>query len=202
MENNDARSRFIEILRGTKRENIEYIIEDLTDGGFLTAPASCQGHGAFPGGLLEHSLNVYDAAMAIRRDIIAARPDLEAHLPEDSIAITALLHDVCKMELYQLAKRKKRNEIGTYETVEQYEIHDEVFPFGHGEKSAVMILRSGLDLSDEELCAIRWHMGPWNLSGDDEKFYRRAGRNTPLVPLIHTADTIASAILERPVKTV
>lgn len=201
MDNNDNRQRFITLLRNTGRENIEYVIEDLTEGGFFSSPASCQGHGAFAGGLLEHSLNVYDAAMALRRDMIQARPDLEADMPEDSVAIATLLHDVCKMELYQLSKRKKRNEIGAYETVEQYEIHDEIFPFGHGEKSAVMLLRSGLDLSDEELCAIRWHMGPWNLSGDDEKFYRRAGRNTPLVPLVHAADTIASAILERPAKS-
>ena len=110
----------------------------------------------------------------------------------------SLLHDVCKTDLYVRAVRKRRNEIGVYEAQEIYEIHDENFPVGHGEKSAMILLRSGLDLSDDELCAIRWHMGPWNLSKDDEKFYRQAGKRSPLAPLIHTADTMASSLLERP----
>lgn len=196
----EQKERFCTILRQTARENIEYIIEDLEDLGFFTAPASVQGHGSYPGGLLEHSLNVYDAAMGIRRETLAMRPDLEAQLPEDSVAIAALLHDVCKSDFYTLVKKKKRNEIGTYETIEAYEIHDERFPIGHGEKSAMIVLRSGIDVSEDELCAIRWHMGPWNLSKDDEKFYRQAGKTSPLQPLIHAADTMASALLERPAK--
>lgn len=61
--NNEARARFEKILRDTGRENIDYVIEDLDAWGFFTAPASAKGHGAYPGGLLEHSLNVYDAAV-------------------------------------------------------------------------------------------------------------------------------------------
>lgn len=201
-ENNatERRERFENLLRDTQRENIEYIIEDLDRWGFFEAPASSQGHGAYPGGLLEHSLNVYDAAMAVREDMIAARPDIEKMLQPASIAIAALLHDVCKADLYRLTKRKKRNEIGMYEEVEVYEIHDENFPVGHGEKSVILLLQSGLEMLDEEICAIRWHMGPWNMSRDDEKFYRQAGKMSPLQPLIHAADTIASAIMERPYK--
>ena len=195
---NDAKERFCSILRATARENIDYVIEDLESWGFFEAPASSQGHGAYPGGLLEHSLNVYDSAMATRRDLIAMRPDLEKELPEASVAISALLHDICKSNFYKLSRKKKRNEIGIFEDVEAYEIHDEIFPVGHGEKSVIMLLQSGLDLTDEEIYAIRWHMGPWNLSRDDERFYRQAGKQSPLQPLIHAADTIASALLERP----
>ncbi len=184
---NGAKERFCSILRATDRENIDYVIEDLESWGFFEAPASSQGHGAYPGGLLEHSLNVYDSAMATRRDLIAMRPDLEKELPEASVAISALLHDICKSNFYKLSRKKKRNEI-----------HDEIFPVGHGEKSVIMLLQSGLDLTDEEIYAIRWHMGPWNLSRDDERFYRQAGKQSPLQPLIHAADTIASALLERP----
>lgn len=195
-----AKQRFCDILRRTERENIDYVIEDLESWGFFDAPASSQGHGAYPGGLLEHSLNVYDAAVAIRKDMVAARPDLDDQLSLDSIAIAALLHDVCKANFYKLVRKKKRNEIGIFEEVEAYEIHDENFPVGHGEKSVILLLQSGLDLSDDEIYAIRWHMGPWNLSRDDERFYRQAGRLSALQPLIHSADTIASAILERPAK--
>ncbi|MDE6120558.1 MAG: HD domain-containing protein [Muribaculaceae bacterium] len=192
------RERFTEILSSTGRQNIDYVLEDLEAWGFFTAPASCQGHGAHPGGLLEHSLNVYDAAMAQREIIIKVRPDLEEALSPESIAIAALLHDVCKSDFYRLVKKKRRNEVGLYEDFETYEIHDENFPVGHGEKSVILLLQSGLDMTDDEICAIRWHMGPWNLSRDDEKFYRQAGKSTPLQPLIHSADTLASAIYERP----
>ena len=198
--NNEARARFEKILRDTGRENIDYVIEDLDAWGFFTAPASAKGHGAYPGGLLEHSLNVYDAAVEARKAMIVLRPDLEDDLKADSIAIAALLHDVCKSDLYRLVKKKRRNEVGQYEEFEQYEIHDENFPVGHGEKSVILLLQSGLDLKDDEICAIRWHMGPWNMSGDDEKFYRQAGKATPLQPLIHAADTLASAIIEPPGK--
>jgi len=199
---NESRARFEKILRDTKRENIDYVLEDLDSWGFFNAPASSQGHGAYPGGLLEHSLNVYDSAMEARKAMLDLRPDLEADLDPDSIAIAALLHDVCKADFYRLVKKKRRNEVGQYEEFEQYEIHDENFPVGHGEKSVILLLQSGLDLKDEEIYAIRWHMGPWNLSRDDEKFYRQAGKASPLQPLIHAADTLASAIVERPGKKI
>ena len=196
----ESRARFEKLLRETKRENIDYVIEDLDSWGFFEAPASSQGHGAYPGGLLEHSLNVYDSAMAARKAMLDLRPDLESDLDPDSIAIATLLHDVCKTDFYRLVKKKRRNEVGQYEEFEQYEIHDENFPVGHGEKSVILLLQSGFDLKDEEIYAIRWHMGPWNLSRDDEKFYRQAGKASPLQPLVHAADTLASAIVERPGK--
>lgn len=103
------RERFEKILRDTGRQNIDYVLEDLDSWGFFEAPASSQGHGAYPGGLLDHSLNVYDAAIAARRDMIEARPDLADELPLDSVAIAALLHDVCKADFYRLVKKKRRN---------------------------------------------------------------------------------------------
>ena len=100
-ENQDQqRDRFCDILRKTGRENIDYVIEDLEAMGFFEAPASSQGHYSYPGGLLDHSLNVYDAAMAIRESTLKLRPDLGEGLSPESIAIAALLHDVCKINFY------------------------------------------------------------------------------------------------------
>lgn len=203
MADNDLdamRERFCKILRDTGRENIEYVIEDLTDYGFFEAPASARNHFNFPGGLLQHSLNVYDMAMALRGAIIPMRPDMEAALPADSVAISALLHDVCKSRIYRRTKRKQRNEIGVWEDIEGYEVDYSDLPVGHGEKSVIMLLRSGLDLEDEEIFAIRWHMGAWDLPAQSiemDKSYRRAQQKSPLVALIHTADTLAAQILER-----
>lgn len=176
------------------------MIEDLETFGFFEAPASVRNHYNHPGGLLEHSLGVYDAAMMLRKDIIERRPDLEAKLPADSVAIAALLHDVCKADIYRRVTRKRKNEIGLWEDVEEYEVDYSSLPVGHGEKSVMRLLRMGLDLEDDEILAIRWHMGAWAVDSDSvemDKSYRQAIANTPLLPLIHTADTLASQIFER-----
>lgn len=194
------KDRFCQLLRSTGRENIEYVIEDLEAYGFFEAPASVRNHYNHPGGLVEHSLNVYDAAMMVREGILARRPEMEKHLPAESVILASLLHDVCKANIYTLVNRKRKNEIGLWEDVKEYEISYKSLPIGHGEKSVVMLMRMGLDLEDDEILAIRWHMGPWAVDTtqiDIDRSYRQAILNTPLVPLIHTADTIASQIFER-----
>ncbi|MDE6684015.1 MAG: HD family phosphohydrolase, partial [Duncaniella sp.] len=89
-ENN--KERFCSLLRSTGRENIEYVIEDLETYGFFEAPASVRNHLNTPGGLVEHSLNVYDAAMMLRESIVKRRPDLESRLPLDAVTLASLLH--------------------------------------------------------------------------------------------------------------
>ena len=199
-QSEENKQRFCELLRSTGRENIEYVIEDLESYGFFDAPASARNHFNYPGGLVEHSLNVYDAAMMLREGIIRRRPDLEKKLPADAVVIASLLHDVCKADIYNLVTRKRKNEIGVWEETQEYEVSYSRMPVGHGEKSVVMLLRMGLDLEDDEICAIRWHMGPWAVdtsSIEQDKSYRQSIANSPLLPLIHTADTIASQIFER-----
>lgn len=199
-QSEDNKQRFCELLRSTGRENIEYVIEDLESYGFFDAPASARNHFNHPGGLVEHSLNVYDAAMMLREGIIRRRPDLEKKFPADAVVIASLLHDVCKADIYNLVTRKRKNEIGVWEETQEYEVSYSRMPVGHGEKSVVMLLRMGLDLEDDEICAIRWHMGPWAVdtsSIEQDKSYRQSIANSPLLPLIHTADTIASQIFER-----
>ena len=196
-ESDKNKARFCELLRSTGRENVEYVIEDLETYGFFEAPASARNHFNHPGGLVQHSLNVYDAAMMLREGIIKSRPDMEKRLPVDSVILASLLHDVCKANIYRLVSRKRKNEIGMWEEVEEYEVNYSQLPIGHGEKSVVMLLRMGLDLEDDEICAIRWHMGPWAVdtsSIEQDKSYRQSILNSPLLPLIHTADTIASQI--------
>ena len=133
------KSRFCELLRGTGRENVEYVIEDLETYGFFEAPASVRNHLNTPGGLVEHSLNVYDAAMMLRESIIKRRPDMEKKLPVDAVTLAALLHDVCKANIYRLVTRKRKNEIGMWEEVQEYEVNYSQLPIGHGEKSVVML---------------------------------------------------------------
>lgn len=201
MENiKEKRERFCSLLRQTERENVEYVIEDLESFGFFEAPASARNHFNHPGGLLEHSLNVYDMAMTLRECIIKLRPEMEKLLPVNSVILATLLHDTCKSNIYRRVIRKRKNEIGIWEEVEEYEVDYSGLPIGHGEKSVVMLLRMGLDLEDEEILAIRWHMGAWDVdrnSIEEDKSYRESQRQSPLVALVHSADTLAAQILER-----
>lgn len=193
------RERFCKILRDTGIENIDDIIEYLDELKFFEAPASARNHFNFPGGLALHSLNVYDMAIKLRESIVALRPDTTDLLSPESIAIAALLHDVCKADIYRRTIRRQKNEIGVWEDIEGYEVDYSTLPVGHGEKSVIMLLRAGLDLEDDELMAIRWHMGPWDLPAQSiemDKSYRKAQEKSPLVVLIHTADTLAAQILE------
>ena len=199
----DNKERFCKILRDTGRENMDYVLEDLEALGFFEQPASVKNHYNFPGGLVEHSLKVYDMAVALRKSIIELRPDMESQLSMDSVAIAMLLHDVCKADIYRKVQRARKNEIGMFEKFDEYQVDYSNFPVGHGEKSVIMLLRSGLDLEDAEILAIRWHMGPWELaqqSIEQDRNYRTANANSPLVALVHTADTLSAQILEREAK--
>lgn len=193
------RERFCTILRETGIDNIDSVIAYLDELKFFEAPASARNHFNFPGGLALHSLNVYDMAMKLRESVVALRPDSAEMLAPESIAIAALFHDVCKADIYRRTLRRQKNEIGVWEDIEGYEVDYSALPVGHGEKSVIMLLRAGLDLEDDELMAIRWHMGPWDLPAQSiemDKSYRKALEKSPLVPLIHTADTLAAQIIE------
>lgn len=199
------RQKFIELLKSTNRDGVEYIIEDLDSWGYFTAPASSNQHLNYEGGLAQHSLNVYEMAIMLREQIIARRPDLAQRLPMDSIIIASLLHDVCKSRIYRKVIRRNRNAISVNDTYEAYEVDYSDLPIGHGEKSVIMILRSGMYLEDDEVTAIRWHMSAWDLafqSYEMTKSLNVARDKCPLSSLIHSADTLAANLIERNAETI
>lgn len=179
------KKEFYNLLQLTQRISIDNVLEQLEEIEFFKAPASRKDHLNYEGGLMEHSLNVYRVATMLAKDLQQLRPDIQFR--EDSIIITSLLHDICKATRY----KKKAN--GEY----RKKITD--LPVGHGEKSVIMLLQWGLPLTPEEILAIRWHMGPWQLplhNEEQQKDYVQAVESCPLVTLIHTADTLASKIIE------
>ena len=134
------KERFIEIYKEKiKREGADRLLNFLLSesSDFFTAPASTRYHGNYEGGLLEHSLNVYDCLC----DILS-RPRIKEvygiEYSEESIAIAALLHDICKVNFYNVAFRNAKNEAGKWESVPYYTIDDRL-PYGHGEKSVYII---------------------------------------------------------------
>lgn len=194
------KEEFVGLLQSTGREGMDYVIEDLEKLGFFDAPASAGHHLNTAGGLVRHSLNTYHAAMRVFEAMKALEPSLENEIRPESIIIAALLHDVCKADIYKRTVKKRRDQLGNWVDSEGYKVSYRNFPMGHGEKSLVWLLCAGLVLEDDEMLAIRWHMGAWGLnmnSLEDTRSYDTARKLYPLVSLIHSADTLAASILER-----
>lgn len=193
------RSEFVELLYSTGREGMDEVIGQLEELGFFQAPASSKFHLNHEGGLLEHSLNVCKVGLMLREQMLALKPDLEESLNKESVIIAALLHDICKADIYQKCIRKRKDRLGQWVDYETYELDYSNFPLGHGEKSVIVLLRMGLDLSDDEIMAIRWHMSAWDLpfqSPDLKANFDTAKRLCPLCSLIQAADGLASNLLE------
>ena len=198
--NDMNKDRFIELLRSTERNGIEPVIAKLEELGFFEAPASTRFHLSCKGGLLEHSLNVYEAAMMVREKLIQRNPDLEGQLPVESVILSTLLHDTCKADIYKSAIFSRKNEAGYWEKYPGYQVDYSNLPLGHGEKSVIMLLSWGLELTPEEMLAIRWHMTAWDLPFQDpehKESLNAARAKAPLCSLVQVGDSIATGLLER-----
>ena len=165
------------------REGAEKLLSWLEGTDFFTAPASTRFHGAYEGGLCEHSLNVWKRL----QDGCAVK----GYSPE-SIAICGLLHDLCKANFYKVSTRNVKNEqTGKWEKVPFYQVEDQ-FPYGHGEKSVWLIERF-MRLTVEEAAAIRWHMGGFDDAVRGGSFaVSGAFESWPLCVELHIADLRAS----------
>lgn len=195
-----SKERFKELLLSTKRDGVEKVCDNLEKLGFFEAPASTRFHLSIEGGLLEHSLHVCDMAVMLREQMVAKNPELESKLPLESVILCGLLHDVCKAEIYKIGYRNKKNEeTGKWESVPVYETDYTHFPIGHGEKSVIRLMSWGIQLSMEEMLAIRWHMSAWEIpfqSYESQGNLSAARDKSPLVTLLQCADMLASGILE------
>jgi hypothetical protein len=187
------RERFKELYFSLiKREGADKLYDYLTStGDFLTAPASTRFHLSYEGGLLEHSLNVYDCLNDyLERSRVKELYGME-YSPE-TIAIVSLLHDVCKVGCYKKGSRNVKNANGVWESVPTYEFEDKL-PYGHGEKS-VYIISGYMKLTREEAFAIRYHMG---FSGtDDVRNVSTAFEMFPLAYALSVADSEATFFIE------
>lgn len=192
------KEQILELLDKTDRAGIDEVMDWLKSSDFFMAPASTNFHGNYEGGLAEHSLNVYIAAMRLRTMALSLKPELESELPEDSVAIATLLHDICKADIYKEIT-KKRQVFGRWEDYQGFTVDYSNFPLGHGEKSVIILLRLGLDLTDAEIAAIRWHMTSWDLPFQSREALgniNAAKDKYPLCALVQLADGFASSLME------
>jgi hypothetical protein len=183
----DDKERFIDYCRAIKRPGMDKLLEWLEKTDFYTAPASSRYHGAYPGGLLRHSLHVLARLSQL---VHTYQSDVEIN-PE-SVLICSLFHDLCKVNFYSVEKRNRKNEQGQWESYDAYTI-DEKFRFGgHGSKS-VFILQQYIKLTAEEAVAINCHMSGF---GDNREYVGKAYEQFPLAWLLSVADQAATYIDE------
>lgn len=202
--------RFEELMSRIPRDGIKELMDYIKQSDFYTAPASTRFHLACPGGLLQHSLNVYDCLTAKKSSPLWGKY-LEG-IKEESLILISLMHDLCKANLYTIGYKNqktydtdkvraanhsqvKHDDLGDFiwETVTKYETNDRC-PLGHGEKS-LALCQHYVKLNADEIFAIRWHMG----FTEEKSQYNTIGEameRWPIVLAIHEADLEASKLLE------
>lgn len=181
------------------RPGADKLLAWIESSDFFAAPASTRFHLSSPGGLLEHSLHVFERMKAICANEATITPGFNEPSME-TIAVCGLLHDICKANFYAVEMRNRKNDQGRWEQYPFYVVDDKL-PYGHGEKS-VYIISGFMRLSREEAMAIRWHMGfadndfrggGYSVGNAFEKF--------PLAVLLHIADLQATYLDEAGEKT-
>ena len=176
-----------ELLLSTNKPGIQDLIQWLENSDFRLAPASTRFHGDHEGGLLEHSLNVYTECIK-QKDLIKL-----FNIPMDTIILTSLLHDICKVNYYKQEMRNVK-ENGAWIQKPYYTV-DDMFPIGHAEKSIIIALQF-IKLNEVEIAMIRGHMGGWV---SDNYFQPSALYNKyPEALVLQYADMIATYVLESP----
>lgn len=188
MDTAKVKTEFMQAARKyIKREGIEDLLSWLEATDFFEAPASTRFHGAEPGGLAAHSINV-----AYRLRELNDCYGTEAGLDNESMAIVALFHDLCKVNYYKQTTRNVKNEAtGQWEKVPYYTKSEDFHYGGHGSKSVFLVM-SFMKLTPEEAAAINCHMGPW-----DRQDYGNPGdvfEDSMLAWLLHVADEAATYI--------
>ena len=181
------KEEYLNLLKSINREGINELIDFINKTDFFTAPASTRFHGAFEGGLLEHSLAVYKILV----EKVKHTP-IDVSFNEDTLKIVALLHDICKVNFYKVEYRNVKVD-GAWEQKPYYTV-DDTIPYGHGEKS-VMMITEYMKLTPEEKYSIRWHMG----FTEPKELYNQVGaamEKYPLVLLLNEADLEATHFLK------
>lgn len=183
------------VTENIERDGIDNLLEWVEhETDFFSAPASTRYHGSYEGGLVEHSLNVYDRLVWEMENTVGAGWQ-EIYSPE-SIAIIALFHDLCKIDRYVITEKWRKDENGDWEAYEAYEYNKEKAEMGHGAQS-VFYLQKFIQLTELEAQAIFWHMGAYDISpyatlaACSETF-----KWNPLAFLTHRADMAATYVTE------
>lgn len=170
-----------------QREGLEDLLSWLQKSDFFSAPASTKFHGAYEGGLCEHSLDVYRMALKTKEAY-------ELDLSMESVAVAALFHDLCKVNFYKKDIRNQKIN-GQWQEVPCYTVEEKYCFGGHGSKS-VFLVQQFMKLKTDEAAAINCHMGA-AAGGDAVRDSGNAYQAFPLAWITHVADEAATYLLKR-----
>ena len=155
----------------------KYYMTRLDEAGFFTAPASTKFHGAYEGGLFDHSFLVAKYLVELTEKLgLEWKRDISPY-------IVGMFHDICKCGLY----KAKADGTG-------YDFNTDLIIPGHGERSVILI-QQFVEITDEELACIRWHMGAYETDTSLWKCYNAAVIKYANVLFTHTADMYAAKVL-------
>ena len=182
----DNKERFISLCKTINRDGVDRLLKWLEENDFYACPASSKFHGAYPGGLVEHSLNVYDEL----KRLLEVYPEIQ--VSEESVVIAALFHDLCKVGLYTRERRNRKNAFGQWESYDAYTVKERFCFGGHGSKS-VFLTQHFIPLTPEEAVAINCHMSSWDGNTD----VGNAFEQFPFAWLLHVADESATYMIEK-----
>lgn len=165
---------------------INKVMDWIESTDFYDAPASTIYHESFPHGLLYHTLTVYNKMVELYQI-----PTFQNKIDMDSATICCLMHDWCKIGLYEKYKKNVKNDkTGQWERIDAYRRGSFPHVFGHGTTSMYMAMKF-VKLTEEEALGIRWHMGHWNVSENEVNEFQQANEQYPMVHLIQFADQLA-----------
>ncbi len=193
MDLEDIKQQFFEIFYDNiERDGSEELLNYLEKTDFFTAPASGRRHSNFEGGLCFHSINVYKRFVNLLQN--EYKDKWTDVISPESVAIIALLHDICKVNTYTVEMRNVKVD-GEWKQKPYYKYND-MLPYGHGEKSVYMI--SGfMKLTREEALAINWHMGGFDPRAQNSNMVPAVFYRYPIVFLFHLADYMATYLDEK-----
>ena len=194
---NDFKKRFKEAVAKTITrdgiDNLMYWLENDTD--FFTSPASTRYHGSYEGGLVEHSLNVFNQ-LIFELDTLVGPAWQDDLFSMESVAIAALFHDLCKAGQYRAVEKWRKDADGQWESYLAYEYDPESLAMGHGPKSNFLLQRF-IQLTSVEAQAIFWHMGAYDISPyANLNGLSKAFESNQLAFLLHRADMASTYAVE------
>jgi len=190
------RKRFEEIFKDIKRDGAKELLTWLSSTDFFTAPASTRFHGNFAGGLLEHSVKVYERFIKML-EMEYGKAWLEKAENRETAAVISLFHDVCKVNCYKTEMRNVK--VNGEWMSKPYFAFEDTLPYGHGEKSVYMI-SAFMKLTRDEAFAINWHMGGFDPRNDNHYIVADAFKLFPIAAIFHAADMLTSYLDEKVVK--
>lgn len=182
------KERFLTLCSSVNRDGMSELLDWLEKSDFYTCPASSRYHGSYEGGLLQHSLNVYDETDRL----LNTYTEVKEKIPKESVIVAALFHDLCKVNFYSVEKRNRKNEIGQWESYDAYTIKEKFCFGGHGSKS-VFLAQQFIKLTPEEAVAINCHMGAYSENPQDVS---KAYEQHPFAWILHVADEAATYLVE------